>query len=80
MDLHEFDFIPSPAGGWIVYAKSSYFNLGMLQWSEEKDTYDYVPNANGKMLHITNREAMRVELLAFIAEQNKLRAESAGNK
>jgi hypothetical protein len=65
---------------WIVYAKNSQFVLGAIEWRDDKKAYDYAPNANGKLMKITQQEQTRNELLTFCRQQTQERVEAGGNK
>jgi len=80
MDTKELDFIVASEGRWYVYAKSSYFSLGYVEWSEQKKAYDYLPNSNGKLMKITQQEVCRQELIAFCKMKTEERQELGGNK
>lgn len=82
MDTEELDFIQLMDGTdrWIVYAKNSNFGLGHVVWSDDKHAYDYLPNSNGKLMKITQRELSRNELTRFCKERTAEKEELGGNK
>ena len=80
MHSEDFDFIESGTGRWTVYAKSSYFALGAIEWVEGKNAYEYVPNSNGKLIKVTRGEKSRGELLEFCKERTAEKLESGGNR
>jgi hypothetical protein len=78
----ELDFAEAAdgSGKWVVYAKNSVFNLGHIEWKEEKKSYDYVPNTNANLMKATHREQSRRELQLMCQELNKQRDEQGGNR
>lgn len=80
METEEVEFVEVEHEKWAVYAKNSTFPLGAIAWSDDKKAFDYIPNSNGKLMKITQREISRRELLAFCKEQTDKKIEQGGNK
>ena len=74
------DILPSEKENeWRVFAKDSMFQLGTIEWQEHDKKYDFVANANSKLMKLTQHEPMRSELLMFCRQQTAERLERGGN-